>query len=93
MFKFGAIFCILFMLNFCFAKDLNTSNVEKNSTSMLKTLKQMSIPFSGDEYEIENLSKLDDKMLVAVKASLPKQTALYDAIKGDLNKDDIEDAV
>ena len=54
MFKFGAIFCILFMLNFCFAKDLNTSNVEKNSTSMLKTLKQMSIPFSGNEYEIEN---------------------------------------
>lgn len=53
----------------------------------------MNIPFSGDEYEIENLSKLDDKMLVAVKASLPKQTALYDAIKGDLNKDDIEDAV
>ena len=93
MFKFGAIFCILFMLNFCFAKDLNTSNVEKNSTSMLKTLKQMNIPFSGDEYEIENLSKLDDKMLVAVKASLPKQTALYDAIKDDLNKDGIEDVV
>jgi len=91
MFKFGAIFCILFMLNFCFAKDLNTSIVEKNSTSMLKTLKQMSIPFSGDEYEIENLSKLDDKMLAAVKASLPKQTELYDAIKGDLNKDGIED--
>ena len=53
----------------------------------------MNIPFSGDEYEIENLSKLDDKMLAAVKASLPKQTTLYDAIKGDLNKDDIEDVV
>ena len=91
MFKFGAIFCILFMLNFCFAKDLNTSIVEKNSASILKTLKQMNIPFSGDEYEIENLSKLDDKMLVAVKASLPKQTTLYDATKGDLNKDGIED--
>lgn len=51
----------------------------------------MNIPFSGDEYEIENLSKLDDKMLAAVKASLPKQTELYDAIKGDLNKDGIED--
>ena len=63
MFKFGVIICILFTLNFCFAKDLNASNVEKNSTSMLKTLKQMDIPFSGNEYEIENLSKLDDKML------------------------------
>ena len=91
MFKFGAIFCILFMLNFCFAKDLNTSNVEKNSTSMLKTLKQMNIPFSGNEYEIGNLSKLNDKILAAVQASLPNQTALYDAIKGDLNKDGIED--
>ena len=94
MFKFGALVCIPFlMLNFTFAQDISTSNVEKNSTSMLKTLKQMSIPFSGDEYEIENLSKLDDKMLAAVKASLPKQTTLYDAIKGDLNKDDIEDVV
>ena len=91
MFKFGAIFCILFMLNFTFAQDINTSNVEKNSTSILKTLKQMNIPFSGDEYEIENLSKLDDKMLVAVKVSLPKQTTLYDVTKGDLNKDGIED--
>ena len=92
MFKFGVLVCISFlMLNFTFAQDMNTSNVEKNSTSMLKTLKQMNIPFSGDEYGIENLSKLDDKMLVAVKASLPKQTALYDAIKGDLNKDGIED--
>ena len=84
------------MLNFNFANDFNTSNVEKNSSkfaSILKTLKQMNIPFSGDEYEIENLSKLDDKMLAAVKASLSKQTALYDAIKGDLNKDDIEDVV
>ncbi len=81
------------MLNFTFAQDISTSNVEKNSTSMLKTLKQMNIPFSGDMYEIENLSKLDDKMLAAVKASLLKQTALYDAIKGDLNKDDIEDVV
>ena len=60
---------------------------------MLKTLKQMSIPFSGNEYEIENLSKLDDKMLAAMKVSLPNQTALYDAIKGDLNKDGIEDVV
>lgn len=94
MFKFGVLVCIPFlMLNFTFAQDISTSNVEKNSTFMLKTLKQMNIPFSGDEYEIENLSKLDDKMLAAVKASLPKQTALYDAIKGDLNKDDIEDAV
>ena len=94
MFKFGALVCIPFlMLNFTFAQDISTSNVEKNSTSMLKTLKQMNIPFSGDEYEIENLSKLDDKMLAAVKASLPKQTTLYDAIKGDLNKDDIEDVV
>ena len=95
MFKFGVLVCIPFLiLNFTFAQDINTSNIEKNSsksTSMLKTLKQMSIPFSGDEYEIENLSKLDDKMLAAVKASLPKQTALYDAIKGDLNKDGIED--
>ena len=79
------------MLNFIFAQDINTSNIEKNSTSMLKTLKQMSIPFSGNEYEIENLSKLDDKMLAVVQASLPNQTALYDAIKGDLNKDGIED--
>ena len=94
MFKFGVLVCILFlMLNFTFAQDLNTSNVEKNSTSMLKTLKQMSIPFSGNEYEIENLSKLDNKMLAAVKVSLPKQTELYDAIKGDLNKDGIEDVV
>ena len=94
MFKFGVLVCISFlMLNFCFAKDLNTSNVEKNSTSMLKTLKQMNIPFSGNEYEIENLSKLDDKMLAAVKVSLPNQTALYDAIKGDLNKDGVEDVV
>ena len=94
MFKFGVLVCIPFlMLDFTFAQDINTSNVEKNSTSMLKTLKQMSIPFSGDEYEIENLSKLDDKMLAALKASLPKQTALYDAIKGDLNKDGIEDVV
>ena len=94
MFKFGVLVCILFlMLNFTFAQDLNTSNVEKNSTSMLKTLKQMSIPFSGNEYEIENLSKLDDKMLAVVQASLPNQTALYDAIKGDLNKDGIEDVV
>ena len=93
MLKFEVIICILFALNFCFAKDLNASNVEKNSTSMLKVLKQMDIPFSGDEYEIENLSKLDDKMLSAVKASLPKQAALYDAIKGDLNKDGIEDVV
>ena len=92
MFKFGVLVCIPFlMLNFIFAQDISTSNVEKNSTSMLKTLKQMNIPFSGDEYEIENLSKLDDKMLAAVKASLPKQTALYDAIKGNLNKDGIED--
>ena len=92
MFKFGVLVCISFlMLDFAFAQDINTSNVEKNSTSMLKTLKQMSIPFSGNEYEIENLSKLDDKMLAAVKASLPKQTELYDAIKGDLNKDGIED--
>ena len=53
----------------------------------------MSIPFSGNEYEIENLSKLDNKMLAAVKVSLPKQTELYDAIKGDLNKDGIEDVV
>ena len=94
MFKFGVLVCIPFsMLNFTFAQDISTSNVEKNSTSMLKTLKQMSIPFSGDEYEIENLSKLDDKMLAAVKVSLPNQTALYDAIKGDLNKDGIEDVV
>ena len=94
MFKFGVLVCIPFlMLNFTFAQDISTSNVEKNSTSMLKTLKQMNIPFSGDEYEIENLSKLDDKMLAAVQASLPKQTALYDAIKGDLNKDGIEDVV
>ena len=94
MFKIGVLICIPFsMLDFTFAQDINTSNVEKNSTSMLKTLKQMNIPFSGDEYEIENLSKLDDKMLVAVKASLPKQTALYDAIKDDLNKDGIEDVV
>lgn len=93
MFKFGVLVCILFALNFCFAKDLNVSNIEKNSTSMLKTLKKMSILFSGDEYEIENLSKLDDKMLAAVKVSLPNQTALYDAIKGDLNKDGIEDVV
>ena len=92
MFKFGVLVCISFlMLNFCFAKDLNTSNVEKNSTSMLKTLKQMNIPFSGNEYEIGNLSKLNDKILAAVQASLPNQTALYDAIKGDLNKDGIED--
>ena len=92
MFKFGVLVCIPFlMLNFTFAQDINTSNVEKNSTSMLKTLKKMNIPFSGDEYEIENLSKLDDKMLAAVKASLPKQTELYDAIKSDLNKDGIED--
>ena len=85
MFKFGVLVCIPFlMLNFIFAKDINTSNIEKNSTSMLKTLKQMNIPFSGDEYEIENLSKLDDKMLVAVKVSLPKQTTLYDVTKGDL---------
>jgi len=92
MFKFGVLVCIPFlMLNFTFAQDISTSNVEKNSTSMLKTLKQMNIPFSGDEYEIENLSKLDDKMLAAMKASLPKQTELYDAIKGDLNKDGIED--
>ena len=97
MFKFGVLVCIPFlMLDFTFAQDINTSNIEKNSsksTSMLKTLKQMSIPFSGNEYEIENLSKLDDKMLAAVKASLPNQTALYDAIKGDLNKDGIEDVV
>ena len=92
MFNFGVLVCIPFlMLNFIFAQDINTSNIEKNSTSMLKTLKQMSIPFSGNEYEIENLSKLDDKMLAVVQASLPKQTALYDAIKGDLNKDGIED--
>lgn len=79
MFKFGVLVCIPFsMLNFTFAQDMNTSNVEKNSTSMLKTLKQMSIPFSGNEYEIENLSKLDDKMLAAVQASLPNQTALYE---------------
>ena len=91
MLKFEVIICILFALNFCFAKDLNASNVEKNSTSMLKVLKQMDIPFSGDEYEIENLSKLDDKMLAAVKVSLSNQTALYDAIKGDLNKDGIDD--
>ena len=92
MFKFGVLVCIPFlMLNFTFAQDISTSNVEKSSTSILKTLKQMNIPFSGDEYEIENLSKLDDKMLAAVKASLPKQTELYDAIKGDLNKDGIED--
>ena len=97
MFKFGVLVCIPFLiLNFTFAQDINTSNIEKNSsksTSMLKTLKQMSIPFSGNEYEIENLSKLDNKILVAVKASLPNQTALYDAIKGDLNKDGIEDVV
>ena len=94
MFKFGVLVCIPFlMLNFTFAQDINTSNVEKNSTSMLKTLKQMSIPFFGNEYEIENLSKLDDKMLAAVKVSLPKQTALYDAIKVDLNKDGIQDVV
>jgi len=75
MFKFGVLVCIPFlMLNFTFAQDISTSNVEKNSTFMLKTLKQTNIPFSGDEYEIENLSKLDDKMLAAVKASLPKQT-------------------
>lgn len=92
MFKFGVLVCIPFlMLDFAFAQDINTSNVEKNSTSILKTLKQMNIPFSGDEYEIENLSKLDDKMLVAVKVSLPKQTTLYDVTKGDLNKDGIED--
>ena len=92
MFKFGVLVCIPFlMLNFIFAQDISTSNVEKNSTSMLKTLKQMNIPFSGDEYEIENLSKLDDKMLAAVKVSLSNQTALYDAIKGDLNKDGIDD--
>ena len=53
----------------------------------------MSIPFSDNEYEIENLSKLDNKMLAAVKVPLPKQTELYDAIKGDLNKDGIEDVV
>ena len=94
MFKFGVLVCIPFlMLNFTFAQDISTSNVEKNTTSILKTLKQMSMPFSGDEYEIKNLSKLDDKMLAAVKASLPKQTELYDAIKGDLNKDGIEDVV
>ena len=94
MFKFGVLVCIPFlMLNFTFAQDISTSNVEKNSTSMPKTLKQKSIPFSGNEYEIENLSKLDDKMLAAVKVSLPNQTALYDAIKGDLNKDGIEDVV
>lgn len=94
MFKFGVLVCIPFlMLNFTFAQDINTSNVEKNSTSMLKTLKQMSIPFSGNEYETGNLSKLNDKMLAAVQASLPNQTALYDAIKGDLNKDGIEDVV
>ena len=94
MFKIGVLICIPFsMLDFTFAQDINTSNVEKNSTSMLKTLKQMSIPFSGNEYEIENLSKLDDKMLAAVKASLSNQTALYDAIKGDLNKDGVEDVV
>ena len=92
MFKFGVLVCIPFlMLDFTFAQDISTSNVEKNSTSMLKTLKQMNIPFSGDEYEIENLSKLDDKMLAAVKVSLSNQTALYDAIKGDLNKDGIDD--
>ena len=92
MFKFGVLVCIPFlMLNFTLAQDINTSNIEKNSTSMLKTLKQMNIPFSDDEYEIENLSKLDDKMLAAVQVSLPNQTALYDAIKGDLNKDGIED--
>ena len=63
MFKFGVAICIpFFVLNFNFAQDISTSNVEKNSTSMLKTLKQMNISFSGDEYEIENLSKLDDKM-------------------------------
>ena len=94
MFKFGVLVCIPFlMLDFTFAQDISTSNVEKNSTSMLKTLKQMSIPFSGNEYEIGNLSKLNDKMLAAVQASLPNQTALYDAIKGDLNKDGIEDVV
>ena len=94
MFKFGVLVCIPFlMLNFTFAQDISTSNVEKNTTSILKTLKQMSMPFSGDEYEIKNLSKLDDKMLAAVKASLPKQAALYDVIKGDLNKDGIEDVV
>ena len=55
MFKFGVLVCIPFlMLNFIFAQDISTSNVEKNSTAMLKTLKQMSIPFSGNEYEIEN---------------------------------------
>ena len=94
MFNFVVLVCIPFlMLNFIFAQDINTSNIEKNSTSMLKTLKQMSIPFSGNEYEIENLSKLYDKMLAVVQASLPNQTALYDAIKGDLNKDGIEDVV
>lgn len=97
MFKFGVAICIpFFMLNFSLAKDLNASNAEKNlskSAFLLKTLKQMDIPFSGDEYEIENLSKLDDKMLAAIKASLPKQTVLYDAIRGDLNKDGIEDVV
>ncbi|WP_462103817.1 hypothetical protein [Campylobacter concisus] len=72
MFKFGVLVCIPFlMLNFSIAQDINTSNVEKNSTFMLKTLKQMSIPFSSNEYEIENLSKLDDNMLAAMKVSLP----------------------
>ena len=97
MFKFGVLICIPFlMLDFTFAQDINTSNVEINSSksaSVLKTLKQMSIPFSDNEYEIENLSKLDNKMLAAVKVPLPKQTELYDAIKGDLNKDGIEDVV
>ena len=85
MFKFGVAICIpFFMLNFSLAKDLNASNAEKNlskSAFLLKTLKQMDIPFSGD------------KMLAAIKASLPKQTVLYDAIRGDLNKDGIEDVV
>ena len=40
MFKFGVLICIPFLiLHFIFAQDINTSNVEKNSTSMLKTLK------------------------------------------------------
>ena len=37
MFKFGVLVCIPFlMLNFTFAQDISTSNVEKNSTSILK---------------------------------------------------------
>lgn len=40
MFKFGVLVCIPFlMLNFSIAQDINTSNVEKNSTSMLKNSK------------------------------------------------------